>query len=83
MVESNGKVYCAIPLDHDNSRPNDEISNDLKKKSNYNLEQDAKIVQYKPWDKEAKQIDKFALVAMPILFMVASIIYWTTYLCKG
>ena len=80
LVESNGKVYCAIPIDHDNSHQTDNI---VKKKTNCNIEQDAKIVQFKPWDKQAKQIDRYALVIMPLLFMVISIIYWTTYLCQG
>ena len=82
LVESNGKVYCAIPLDHDNSHPTDEVIK-KKKKSSYNIEQDAKIIQFKPWDKVAKRIDSYALIIMPFLFIVISIIYWTTYLCQG
>ena len=80
LVESNGKVYCAIPVDHDASH---ELDGFLKKRTTYKFEQDAKIIQFKPWDRQAKQIDRYALVLMPTLFFIISVVYWTCYLCQG
>ena len=80
LVESNGRIYCAIPVDHDATHP---IENILKKKPNLPVQKDAKIVQYKPWDKQAKCIDKIALILMPLLFLMVSAIYWSTYLYIG
>jgi hypothetical protein len=80
LVESNGKIYCAIPMDHDASHQMEDF---FKKKTSYRFEQDAKIIQFKPWDRQAKQIDRYALVVMPMLFLVISVIYWTSYLCQG
>ena len=80
LVESNGRIYCAIPVDHDATHP---IENILKKKPNLPVQKDAKIVQYKPWDKQAKSIDRIALILMPLLFLMVSAIYWSTYLYIG
>ena len=80
LVESNGRIYCAIPVDHDATHP---IENILKKKPNLPVQKDAKIVQYKPWDKQAKCIDRIALILMPLLFLMVSAIYWSTYLYIG
>ena len=80
LVESNGRIYCAIPVDHDATHP---IENILKKKPNLPVQKDAKIVQYKPWDRQAKCIDRIALILMPLLFLMVSAIYWSTYLYVG
>ena len=80
MVTSNGRIYCAIPIDQDSSHPMDDI---LKKRPNHNVQQDAKIIQFKPWDKEAKIIDRYAMVLMPILFLIVAVIYWSSYLYMG
>ena len=55
----------------------------LKKRPNHNVQQDAKIIQFKPWDKEAKIIDRYAMVLMPILFLIVAVIYWSSYLYMG
>ena len=80
LVESNGRIYCAIPVDHDATHPIEDI---LKPRPNYHIEQDATIIQYKPWDKQAKCIDKVALILMPSLFLIVSTMYWSTYLYMG
>ena len=67
-------------MDHDATHP---IENILKKKPNLPVQKDAKIVQYKPWDKQAKCIDRIALILMPLLFLMVSAIYWSTYLYIG
>ena len=80
LVESNGRIYCAIPVDHDATHPIEDI---LKTRPNCLVEQDATIIQYKPWDKQAKCIDKVALILMPSLFLMVATIYWSTYLHMG
>ena len=80
LVESNGRIYCAIPVDHDATHPIEDI---LKTRPNRLIEQDATIIQYKPWDKQAKCIDKVALILMPSLFAMVATIYWSTYLYMG
>ena len=80
LVESNGRIYCAIPVDHDATHPVEDI---LKTRPNCLVEQEATIIQYKPWDKQAKFIDKVALILMPSLFLMVATIYWSTYLHMG
>ena len=80
LVESNGRIYCAIPVDHDATHPIEDM---LKTRPHCPIQQDATIVQYKPWDKQAKCIDRIALILMPSLFSIVSAIYWSTYLYIG
>ena len=80
LVESNGMIYCAIPVDHDATHPIEDI---LKTRPNCHVEQEATIIQYKPWDRQAKCIDKVALILMPSLFAMVATIYWSTYLYMG
>ena len=85
-------MYCEIPIENETLNSthsitlNDtlnSINNATKKDQSYDLEHDAKTVQYKPWEKQAKQIDKYALILTPLLFLIVSIIYWTSYLSNG
>ena len=80
LVESNGRIYCAIPVDHDATHPIEDM---LKTRPHCPIQQDATIVQYKPWDKQAKCIDRIALILMPSLFSIVAAIYWSTYLYIG
>ena len=80
LVQSNGRIYCAIPVDHDATHPIEDM---LKTRPHCPIQQDATIVQYKPWDKQAKCIDRIALILMPSLFSIVAAIYWSTYLYIG
>ena len=82
MVGSNGKANCSISKDHvqiindaiDATKSNKLIKTKLK---------DVKIIQIKSWEKQAKTIDKYAIIVMPLLFTLISIIYWLIFVTLG
>ena len=77
-VESN----CAITGSNDILHPSEDDS-DVKGNTLNNIKQGDKTVQVKSWDRQAKKIDRYALVLMPLLFSMIATIYWSTYLCMG
>ena len=80
LVKSSAKVLPLMPVDNDASDPVDGIT---KNPHHYDIEHEAKLVQFKPWDKQAKQIDRCALVLMPLLFLLVSVLYFASYLSSG
>ena len=81
LVESsNRQLYCAR---HKENYITHQFEDMAKKKYNDDIKQRAKIIHLNSFDEQAKKIDKYALVMMPMLFMVTSILYWSTHLRKG
>ena len=78
MVDSNGKTNCAakdhLQTIYDATRSNKLIETKLK---------DVKVIQIKSWEKQAKTIDKYAIIIMPLLFTLISIIYWLSFASLG
>ena len=80
LVESNEKFYCPRHIDNKTANQTDNM---IKMMYDDHMKQRAKIIRFNSFDEKAKKIDRCALVIMPILFMVTSILYWTTHLRKG
>ena len=81
LVESsNRKLYRARYIGNNIPHQTEDVG---KKKYIDDIKERAKIMHFNSFDEKAKKIDKYALVMMPMLFMVTSILYWSTYLCKG
>ena len=80
LVESNEKFHCPRHIDNNIAHQTDDM---IKMMYDEHMKQKAKIIRFNSFDEKAKKIDKYALVIMPILFMVTSILYWTTHLRKG
>ena len=80
LVESsNRKLYCARRIDNNITHQPEDVA---KKMYNDDIKQKAKSMHFNSFDEKAKKIDKYALVMMPMLFMVTSILYWSTHLRK-
>ena len=80
FVESNGKLYLARWFDHNTSHQIDEV---VKKYEHCGVKKGTKINLLNSFDEKAKKIDKYAILLMPIVFTLISIVYWTTYLRQG
>ena len=80
LVESNEHFYCP---EHIGNKITHQTDNMLEKECNDDVKQRANRVKIKTFDEKAKQIDKYALVIMPILFIITSAFYWTAHLRKG
>ena len=80
LVESNRRLYCARHIDNNITDHTEDMT---KKKYIDDIKQRTKIIHFNSFDEKAKKIDKYALVMMPVLFMVTSILYWSTHLRKG
>ena len=80
LVDSNKKLYCPIHLDNKITHHTDNM---IRKEYNGGIKEPAKTIKVITFDEKAKTIDKYALIMMPILFIVTSIFYWTTHLRKG
>ena len=80
LVESSGEGLPANPIDNDASDP---VNGIVKKRRNYDKEDEAKITSRTSWDKQAKNFDRCALVLMPLLFLLVSTTYCTSYLWSG
>ena len=82
MVDSNGKTYCSVTKDHSQTI-NDAINASKSNNVDEIKLQDVKVIQIKSWEKQAKTIDKFAIIIMPFLFTLISIIYWLRFASFG
>lgn len=82
MVDSNGKVYCAITKEQAQSM--DETIEITKCKNvNETKLKDVNVIQIQSWDKQAKTVDRHAIIIMPLIFATISIIYWTSFVSMG
>ena len=82
LVDSNGKTYCAVTKDHAQSI-DDNIERSKLNKYTETKVNDVKVIQIKSWEKQAKTIDRNALVIMPLLFILISVVYWTSFITMG
>ena len=82
MVDSNGKTYCAVTNDHSQTI-NDAIDATKSTKVTETKLKDVKVIQIKSWEKQAKTIDQYAIIVMPLLFTLISIIYWLIFVTLG
>ena len=81
LVESaNRKLYYTRHIENNITHQTEDMT---KKKYHDDITQRAKIMHLNSFDEQAKKMDKYALVMMPMLFMVTSILYWSTHLRKG
>ena len=81
LIEQNGKVYSATTNELDSTF--DQVAKILKKVEGERNKEVSHLVKFQSWDKQAKRIDRFALLLMPMLFSVVTVVYWTTFLCLG
>ena len=82
MVDSNGKTYCAVTKDHSQTI-NDAMDATKSNKVTETRLKDVKVIQIKSWEKQAKTIDQYAIIIMPLLFTLISVIYWLSYITLG
>ena len=82
MVDSNGKTYCAVTKDHSQTI-NDAIDATKSPKVTETKLKDVKVIQIKSWEKQAKTIDQYAIIIMPLLFTLISVIYWLSFVTLG
>ena len=82
MVDLNRKTYNGVAKDHSQSI-NDAIDATKSSKLTETKLQDVKINQIKSWEKQAKTIDQYAIIIMPLLFTLISIIYWLSFVTLG
>ena len=82
MVDSNGKVYCAVTKEAAQSI-DDTIETTSSNNVNETIPKDVNVIQIQSWDKQAKTIDRHAIIIMPLIFAVIVIIYWTSFVFIG
>ena len=82
MVDSNGKVYCAVTKEGAQSI-DDTIETTSSNNVNETILKDVNVIQIQSWDKQAKTIDRHAIIIMPLIFAVIVIIYWTSFVFIG
>ena len=82
MVDSNGRTHCGVTKDHLQTI-NYAIDETKSNKLTEIKVDDVKIIQSKSWEKQAKTIDQYAIIIMPLLFTLISVIYWLSFVSLG
>ena len=82
MVDSKGRKYCGATKNHFQTINNAIDETKSNKLTEINVD-DVKISKIKSWEKQAKTIDHYAIIIMPLLFTLISIIYWLSFVTIG